>query len=221
MRPCDARLDNMTDRIYDLVSQMEQAKRECILVEAARAFARFGFKKASIDEIAQKAGVAKGTVYLAAQSKEDLYYQVLNREIRAWVADAARGIDPRKPAGELLAQLSQASFAYLESRPLLQDLLFGRTFELLPAWVDRLQELRVLGNTNVVEVLRLGIRQGRFRPEIDVETVASLLGDLQLTGYVLYGRKRSLSDEVLVRRMQAGLDLVLHGLLATPTATAH
>jgi AcrR family transcriptional regulator len=45
---------------------MELAKKECILVEAARAFARFGFKKTSVDEIAKAAGVAKGTIYLAA-----------------------------------------------------------------------------------------------------------------------------------------------------------
>ena len=65
---------------------METSKKECILVEAAKAFARFGFRKASIDEIAKEAGVGKGTVYLAAESKEDLYYQVLHREIRAWQA---------------------------------------------------------------------------------------------------------------------------------------
>ncbi|MGZ5968756.1 MAG: TetR/AcrR family transcriptional regulator, partial [Polyangiales bacterium] len=63
---------------------MERAKKECILTEAGKAFTRFGFKKTSVDEIAKKAGVAKGTVYLAAESKEDLFYQVLHRELRAW-----------------------------------------------------------------------------------------------------------------------------------------
>ena len=66
---------------------MEQAKKDCILLEAARAFARFGFKKTSIDEVARAAGVAKGTVYLACDSKEDLFYQVLHRETRSWAAE--------------------------------------------------------------------------------------------------------------------------------------
>ncbi len=43
---------------------MDAAKKDCILLQAARAFARFGFKKASIDDIAREAGVGKGTVYL-------------------------------------------------------------------------------------------------------------------------------------------------------------
>ena len=37
---------------------MEAAKRECILIEAAKAFARFGFQKASVDDIAKAAKVA-------------------------------------------------------------------------------------------------------------------------------------------------------------------
>ena len=54
---------------------MDHAKRETILESATRLFARLGFKKCSIDEIARAAGVAKGTIYLACDSKTDLFYQ--------------------------------------------------------------------------------------------------------------------------------------------------
>lgn len=195
---------------------MDQTKRECILVEAARAFTRHGFRKASVDGIAKKAGVAKGTVYLAVESKEDLLYQVLNREIRAWVAEVSQAIDPRKPADELLRTLTEASFRSLDARPLLQDLLFGRTAMALPAWAERLGELRRVGNAHLVEVLRLGMKQGRFRTELDVEEVATLLNDLQLSGYVLGGGACKATDPHTVRRMAAALDLVLNGLRPQP-----
>jgi AcrR family transcriptional regulator len=84
---------------------MDQEKKECILTAAISAFTRFGFKKASVDEIARDAGVAKGTVYLAAENKEDLFFQALHREVREWVAEDSRLIDPRTPADELLAML--------------------------------------------------------------------------------------------------------------------
>ncbi len=87
---------------------MEREKKDCILRAAVKAFARFGFKKASVEEIAREAGVAKGTVYLACDSKEDLYYQALNREVRSWVAETAKLIDPRKPADQLLMSASLA-----------------------------------------------------------------------------------------------------------------
>src|SRR4030095_2456223 len=102
---------------------MERDKKECILSAAARAFARFGFKKTSVDQIAKDAGVAKGTVYLAADTKEDLFYQAVHREVRAWVAETAKVIDPRVPADQLLLLVSQRGFEYLEERPLVRDLL--------------------------------------------------------------------------------------------------
>ena len=187
---------------------MEQAKRECILIEAARAFRRFGFKKASVDEIAKKAGVAKGTVYLACDSKEDLFYQVLHREVREWQAAMARLIDPRVPADELLQQLAAASLASLDEHPLVKDLLYGRTHELLPSWRERLDDLRELGQANVIEVLRLGLRQGVFRKDLDVEATASLLQDLQLAALLFHKP----DPERLLRLQIAGVALVLDGL---------
>ena len=189
---------------------MEQAKRECILSEAVRCFARFGFKKASIDEIARRAGVAKGTVYLACESKEDLFYQAIHREVRSWQAEVARFIDPRKQADELLELMSSAGLATLPDHPLVQDLLFGKTAELLPSWRARFADLRAMGLVNVVEVLRLGIRQGVFRKDLDVEPTAALLQDLQAAAYVFHGPDVG----KLLQMQRAGLDLVLDGLRA-------
>jgi TetR/AcrR family transcriptional regulator, fatty acid metabolism regulator protein len=190
---------------------MERAKRECILVEAAKAFARFGFRKASIDQIAKKAGVAKGTVYLAAESKEDLFYQVLHREVRSWIAEVSQVIDPRVPADQLLAQCSQLGLEYLEARPLVKELLFGQAHLLLPNWGERLDELVTLGRENVVQILKLGTRQGLFRADLDVDTVAELLLDLQLAYFVLHDRGPN-RETRLMRRKMAAFDLVLNGI---------
>ncbi len=187
---------------------MDAAKRECILTEALRCFTRFGFRKASIDDIAKGAGVAKGTVYLACDSKEELYYQVLHREVRTWQAEVAKVIDPRKAADELLETLSGAAIATLEDHPLVKDLMFGKIHELLPTWRDRLDELRALGHTNVVEVLRLGIKQGTFRKDLDLDATATLLQDLQLGAFIFHGP----NVDKLLRLQRAGLDLVLDGL---------
>jgi AcrR family transcriptional regulator len=191
---------------------MERAKKDCILLEAAKCFARFGFKKTSVDEIAKQAGVAKGTVYLAAESKEDLYYQVLNREVRRWIAESARVID-RRPADEILVELLWVATEHLEESPLLKDLLLGAVFDLLPGWRSQLEELRELGRRNIIELLQLGVKQRVFREDLDIPLVAALLQDFHLAGYVLHGG----GDSTLFRkRGVAGLDLVLNGLRPRP-----
>ncbi len=192
---------------------MEAAKKECILLEAARAFARFGFKKASIDEIAREAGVGKGTVYLAAESKEDLFYQVLHREMRAWQAECSKVIDPRLPADALLVRLLETAKSYLDKRPLVRDLLFGETTRALPSWRGRFEELRALGRTNVAEVLRIGVRQGVFEPALDVDAAAGALQDFHLSGQVLYGRDQG----TFAARQAVGLGIVLNGLRVRAT----
>src|SRR5688572_17476520 len=131
---------------------MEQVKRESILDAAVRTFVRHGFKKSSIDEIAREARVAKGTVYLACESKEDLFYQAVHREVRAWVAVVSRLIDPRVRADVLMAQIGQAALEYLDARPLVRDLLFGACHDILPTWTDRLDELKTLGRAPIEEL---------------------------------------------------------------------
>src|ERR1700761_3002609 len=103
---------------------MEREKKEGILSAAVRAFARFGFKKTSVDQIAKDAGVAKGTVYLAADTKEDLFYQAVPREVRHYTAKMAKLTAPRKPADQLLLETTFAGMQYMEDRPLVRDLIF-------------------------------------------------------------------------------------------------
>lgn len=192
---------------------MEQAKKECILVEAARAFARFGFKKTSIDEVAKAAGVAKGTVYLACESKEDLFFQVLHREVRSWAAETAKLIDPRVPADKLLTLMSEHGISYLDARPLVRDLLFGRLDQAFGE-ADRLVALRRIGTSNIVEVLRLGMDQKVFRPRLDVDTIASLLLDLQVSAYLFHAGEPKGREARLRDRSKVAIDLLLNGLAA-------
>ena len=48
-----------------------------ILEAARKVFAKKGFHEATVDDIAETAGVAKGTVYLYYASKRDLYFAAL------------------------------------------------------------------------------------------------------------------------------------------------
>jgi AcrR family transcriptional regulator len=204
---------------------MEREKKECILSAATRLFARFGFKKTSVDQIAKDAGVAKGTVYLAADTKEDLFYQAVHREVRAYTAEIAKLIDPRKGADVMLAETTLAGMQYLEERPLVRDLIFGNHQILLPEWADRLDELRALGRTNCTEIIRLGIRQGLFRDDLDVEELSMLLEDMAIATQVFHNRGANKAER-LRKRMVTAFDLLMNGIRETavshqPSAISH
>jgi AcrR family transcriptional regulator len=196
---------------------VDQSKKECILHAAARAFARFGYKKASVEEIAKEAGVAKGTVYLAAETKEDLFYQAVHREVRAWTAELARLIDPRVSAEQLLMQVASEGLRYLNERPLVRELLFGSYHLVMPEWTERLDQLRELGRSNTVEILRLGVKQGRFREDLDLDEVSKILQDVAISTYLFHNRGVD-RDERLARRMLTAFEILMNGLKAKAVA---
>lgn len=188
-------------------------RQERILQSAAACFSRWGYKKTSVDAVATAAGVAKGTVYLYCDSKEDLFYQALHRELRQWVADLSVHIDRRRPASELLVELGELDLRFLQERPLVRELLFGMYHGLLPDWADRFEELRALGLRHVVEVLELGVEQGSFRNDLDIEATARVLQDMQFSG-VLLGHRTRMDPEQILRQQMAAVRLVLKGLEA-------
>lgn len=55
--------------------------REIIVRTAQKLFARFGFNKTSMDEIARVSRKAKGSLYYHFSSKEDLFREVVQKEI--------------------------------------------------------------------------------------------------------------------------------------------
>ncbi len=59
----------------------EDKTREKILEVADKLFGKFGFHKTSMDEIAKTARKAKGSLYYHFKSKEDLFREVVAREI--------------------------------------------------------------------------------------------------------------------------------------------
>ncbi|MFT7622594.1 MAG: AcrR family transcriptional regulator [Myxococcota bacterium] len=192
---------------------MDVAKKESILDAAVRAFARHGFKKASIDAIAKAAGVAKGTVYLACENKADLFYQSVHRELRQWIAECGKHIDPRRPADELLSENAGAALVFLEARPLVRDLLLRLTEGSIPDWQLRFDDLRDIALGNTIQILKLGQRQGRFRAELDVDAVAEVLQDMYVAGYIFSRRPGRDATEVQTR-FRTAFDVVLNGLLA-------
>jgi TetR/AcrR family fatty acid metabolism transcriptional regulator len=190
---------------------VRQTTQDAVLDSASRCFARYGFRKTSMDNVATDARVAKGTVYLYCDNKSDLFYRAVERELRAWTGELASFIDPNRPANEILAAMGHADADFIEQHPLVADLLSGMIDGELPAFRERFATLRQLGRQHIVDVLELGIRQGVFAADLDVGATARILQEMQMAGALLRHRTELPVREVR-RRQVAALRLVLLGL---------
>ncbi|MET9439047.1 TetR/AcrR family transcriptional regulator [Streptomyces sp. NPDC006551] len=98
--------------------RLPRAVRERQMMDAAvRTFGQRGYQAASMDEIAELAGVSKPLVYLYLNSKEDLFTACIRREAQALLAAVAAAVDPRLPADEQLWAGLLAFFTHTAEHP--------------------------------------------------------------------------------------------------------
>ena len=88
-------------------------RRSAILKAARKLFFDRGFKSVTVDNIAAKAEVSKGSVYLYFKSKEEIYTQILiNDNIAAFEDLKNRFSAKEAPAAELLLEYADNYINY-------------------------------------------------------------------------------------------------------------
>ncbi|WP_329622828.1 TetR/AcrR family transcriptional regulator [Streptomyces sp. NBC_01255] len=163
--------------------RLPRAVRERQMMDAAVCcFARHGYQTASMDEIAELAGVSKPLVYLYLGSKEELFTACIRREAGALLAAVAAGVEDRsRPADEQLWAGLLAFFTYVADHP--------------DAWVVLSRRAWTQGEPFAAEA-------SRMREEI-AAFVAGLLGDahggvagreVEALAQALVGAAESLAD---------------------------
>ncbi|UUN31336.1 TetR/AcrR family transcriptional regulator [Streptomyces sp. FIT100] len=97
---------------------MPRAVRERQMLDAAvRTFGQRGYRAASMDEIAELAGVSKPLVYLYLNSKEDLFTACIRREAGALVEAVRAAVEPGLPADRQLWEGLSAFFRHTAEHP--------------------------------------------------------------------------------------------------------
>jgi AcrR family transcriptional regulator len=136
--------------------------RDKILGAAIRRFSKFGYRRTSIDDVAEEAGVARATVYLYWTRKEDLFVAGLERfNVHSWnlaeAAAAKKGSVAERIRAMVLAQYGVTSdivHGTPSGHELFQaNLQFGRAV---------VEECLRHGQKLLTRLLQQGIRDGEF-----------------------------------------------------------
>jgi AcrR family transcriptional regulator len=96
--------------------ETQEQTRERVVASAAKVFARRGYHRATMDEIASEAGYTIGAIYSNFAGKEELFLALADRQVEeriaevGAIADAAEGEEPNKEAANQLR-------AFLERDP--------------------------------------------------------------------------------------------------------
>lgn len=192
---------------------MLDARREKdrVLTQAAKLFGRFGYDAVSLEDVARIAKVDRAAMSKLCFSKEDLFFQILSREVITLVQQAEDAFEDSVHVPDaLIRRLAHDAFDLAEQRPLIRGLMVGRFDDRLANWRDRLHELRMRCLAIPEKVLRLGIQARLLRRDLPVEMTAQLLLELHVMGYVYMGDQAA--RDFAERRRQVTQEIILRGL---------
>jgi AcrR family transcriptional regulator len=204
------------------MTRAEESRRR-VLESAREVFFEDGFEAANLDEVARRAGLAKGTIYRYFDSKAELYVAVLAQNADAFVARMQQTIDPSLSPEDQIRRTGFFYFDHYRQNPeyfrifwaLENQRLIGEVHEgLVRAVIDVWKRcLRILADQ-----VERGVRERAFVP-CDPWEVANILwivgNGLIQTDYD--PERRSLRGRDLRKVFEDALELFLRGLRAPQT----
>ncbi|HRW34543.1 MAG TPA: TetR/AcrR family transcriptional regulator [Thermotogota bacterium] len=158
----------------------KEIKRNLIIDSAEELFFTKGYRATSMDQIAQKAEVAKGTLYLYFNNKKELYYAVGNRAM-----DCLKEmfIEESKAAADGLERLTSYAKAFLNFRVKYPDYydfiidyqserykLHKQGKEITATYADSAQLFKMIINS-----IKEGQADGSIKINMEPERLASVL----------------------------------------------
>src|SRR5947199_7075542 len=197
--------------------QRRKAARPAEIVTAAlEVFVERGFAAARLEEVARKAGVTKGTVYLYFESKEALFKAVVRETIVPVIAQGeALGQSFPGTARELVERLVREYWRLVGETDLagIPKLMMAEaaTFPQLTRFYY--EEVVARGHRLMAGVIERGIKSGEFR-KVDVATAAKLAMSPLMHATVARRAFASCMPEGfdVGKYLDTHIDLYLHGI---------
>jgi AcrR family transcriptional regulator len=198
-----------------------KAERPQEIIEAAfLEFSRNGYAVTTLDQVAERAGVTKGTIYVYFENKEHLFISMVREAVKATM-DTVEDMFARHDGST--ADLLREQFSFIYDH-IVQDRRRREVVRMLiaeasrfPALADRYyQEIHLPCMDLLTRTIQRGLDRGEIRRSAVTECPLVIIAPIALVDLwmMMFDERHPLD---LKSYFDAHLDLVLTGLLAKPT----
>ncbi len=214
-----------TDQVSPAKARREREtleRRDAILAAARDVFFKHGFHRATVDEVAEQAEVAKGTVYLYFESKETLLAHLLLEGLDALDEQLTDAFNEKSslPAEKRLRRLCAAYLDFYNNEPdyfrLMMAFDRGQFQEAVPKELyQSILEKSLMGLQWVTKAVQQGIDDKDFA-KCDAKKTAGMLwsavnGALVIISHPL---RREMLDQKVETLYNGVMELTISGLKA-------
>lgn len=183
-------------------------KRHLILDKALEVFTEKDYQHATVDEIADRAEIGKGTVYRYFKNKEELFLELLESAAELRRRTILENIQINEDLRGKLGRFVMSLLRFTKSQPQMFRLL---TCEVGAAQSDFSQKVSRIQNEHqgiIVQILTDGVRQNKFR-EINPLIASVYLCKLIEGALQIFESEPNYTVDQIVLTM---LDLIWNGL---------
>jgi AcrR family transcriptional regulator len=202
----------------------KDARPSELTAAAVHLFVEKGFAATRLEDVAQRAGVSKGTVYLYFDSKEELFKAVVRSGIVAAIEEAERTLaNHQGTASELLRELVAGWWECIGTSELsgIPKLMISeaRNFPEIAKFYHA--EVIQRGTQLFVRALERGIERGEFR-RVNIDyTVRALISPLIMRTILQHSFSPCAGPDIDARAyIDHTVDLMLNGLRIEPEETS-
>ena len=197
----------------------KENRKSAILKAARKLFFDKGFKNVTVESIAKKAELSKGSVYLYFKGKEDIYTQILLSDIDKFHKIMANLIQEGQSSSAMLMGLANiyADF-FMNDRELfriMMNYMLNTDHMNLPEEIDHLIVKATNKTVDIIEeMFMIGVRSGEFPPYIDLRQKRNAIWGL-LNGTIslhLFTGTEERREERIRSTIHTGLNTFLRGM---------
>jgi AcrR family transcriptional regulator len=199
----------------------KEIRRNTILKAARRLFFDRGFKAVTVDNIAAKAEVSKGSIYLCFESKEEIYTQILIADNISLYERIKNFSSIEASASQLLQEFSRIYVDYFLNDKELFRILMTFMMQTGQMHLTEEQSTELIRSTNenikpISEIIKKGIDSGEFSPLSNVRQMQNAIWGI-LNGIIslyLYTGNPIKRMERIHSTVQGSLNIIIKGLKA-------
>ena len=188
--------------------------RNTLIQKGRDLFSVYGLKKTSITELTKSAGIAQGTFYNFFDSKEELYFEILEIEESKSEQFLDEILKSSHSSKEAIKKIIKGTFELFETNPLIRRIYDSGDYELLVRKLppEKLEDHQKEDTTRVLNLI-MHMQQKNELIETRPEVIAGLLRAI----IMLYFHQDEIGREVYPEVIDLLADVVADGLVKENT----
>lgn len=186
-------------------------KFESLYDVSLQIFAKYGYKKTTVEDIALKLGTTKGNIYFYVKSKEDLYHKTVSHGLRKWKDFVKTGIEHETDPEKKFILLAELAIEYLNNNDDLKSIIRNDPeIYTVKSSEDRFYDINMEALTLLKDVLSEGVSAGKFMIG-NIEYISHLIYSMYIMFLIQsYGAPQTVSPDIMFKE---ALTLLLRGML--------